>query len=61
MSEVINYSFFEIKKGRKKEVVKATGIKALNDYCEKNGYSDWQHLGMMSRSEMNDPKYRIVA
>ena len=44
MSEVINYSFFEIKKGRKKEVVKATGIKALNDYC--------RHLFLVSVAEV---------
>ena len=44
--------FFEIKKGRKWTMVMASGMSAINNYCEENGYSDWRMVGMMSRSEL---------
>lgn len=49
-------SVFNIKKGRKWQMVRATSILALNKYCKENGFSDWQMVGMMSRAEMEESK-----
>ena len=48
--------FFEIKKGRKWTMVIASGMSALNSYCEANGFTDWRMVGMMSRSELAHAK-----
>ena len=42
---------YEIKKNRKWETVRATSMKAINDYCENNGYTDFRMAGMFSISE----------
>jgi hypothetical protein len=56
-------SFFEIKKGRKWTMVQASSIKALNQFCKDNGYSDWRMLGMQSieQLEFNKKNAPIVA
>ena len=48
---------YEIKINRNKwEKVKASGIKALSDYCKKNNIPDWRMVGMQSISEMKENK-----
>ena len=53
------YGFYEIKKGKKKELVRASGMAALDLFCKENGYSDWQMIGMVARG--TEDSYRIVA
>lgn len=44
---------YEIKIKRNWKKVRATSMKALSDYTEKNPQiKDWRMVGMMSRSEM---------
>lgn len=43
---------YQIKKGRKWQKVQSPSMRALNAYCNENGFSDWRIVGMMSRSEM---------
>ena len=53
---------YEIKQGRKWKTVRATSMKALNEYCKANGFSDWRMCGMMSRNEIVSSKeVEIVA
>ena len=48
--------FYEIKKNGKWEMVTASGMSALNNYCNVNGYTDWRVVGMMSRAEIASAK-----
>ena len=43
---------FEIKIGRTWTKVRATSMKALNDWGKENGVKDWRMVGMMSISEI---------
>ncbi len=54
---------YNIKVGRGKwEMVRATSIKALSDWCKANNIADWQMIGMMSRAELEQSKsLRVVA
>jgi hypothetical protein len=47
-----SYSFFEIKKGRKWTMVQASSMKAINEYCKNNDYSDWRMVGMQSTEQL---------
>jgi len=42
---------FEIKIGKTWTKVRATSMKALNDWGKENGVKDWRMVGMMSISE----------
>jgi len=55
--------FFNIKKGRKSETVQCESMSKLNQYCNENGYTNWQMLGMMSISELeyNKKNCRVIA
>lgn len=54
--------YYEIKKGRNWELVKATSMNAINTYCKDNGYTDWRMKGMMSRQEMiSNNSIKVVA
>ena len=53
---------FEVKIGRSWEKVRATSMKALNDWGKENGVKDWRMVGMMSRSEIEEIKsLKVVA
>ena len=53
---------FEIKIGRNWEKVRATSMKALNDWGKENGVKDWRMVGMMSRLEtIESQKLKVVA
>jgi len=53
---------FEIKIGRNWEKVRATSMKALNDWAKENGVKDWRMVGMMSRLEtIESQKLKVVA
>lgn len=53
---------FEIKVGNKWTKVRATSMKAINDWCEANNVSDWRMVGMQSMSEMlKNNELKIVA
>ena len=51
---------YEIRQNGKWKRVRATSIKALNDWGKENGVSDWHMVGMMSRSEMEESKTLMV-
>lgn len=51
-----SYGFFEIKKGRKWTMVQASSMKAINEYCKNNGYSDWRMVGMQSIEQLKNNK-----
>ena len=53
---------YEIKKGNRWIMVRATSMKALDTYCKNNGYSFWRMCSMMSRVETVASKsLKIVA
>lgn len=53
---------YKIRKGRKTETVRATSMKAINKYCNENGYNNWSMAGMMSRLETLSSKgLKVVA
>ena len=53
---------FEIKIGRKWEMVRATSIKSLHNWCKEKNIKDWRMVGMMSRIELEESqKLRVVA
>ena len=45
---------YEIKQKGRWTKVRASGMKALSDYCKANSIPDWRMVGMMSRAEMAD-------
>lgn len=61
-TQEIKSSVYEIKINRKWSKVRATSIKALNDWAKENKVSDWRMVGMMSRIEiLESKKLQLVA
>ena len=56
----IKSSVYEIKINRKWSRVRATSMKALNDWAKENNVSDWRMVGMMSISETKESQSLIV-
>jgi len=56
----IKTSVYEIKQGRKWSRVRATSMKALNNWAKENGVSDWRMVGMMSISETKESQSLTV-
>jgi len=52
MEAKITTTVYEIKKGRKWSKVRATSMKALAQWANLNGVSDFRSVGMMSRLEI---------
>ena len=52
---------YEIKKGNYWEMVRATSMKAINDFCkDNNDVTDWRLCGMMSRRDLQLSKNLII-
>lgn len=52
---------YSIKKGKSWTRVKATSMKALNNFCNENGFTDWRTEGMRSLSQMKqDENLQII-
>jgi len=45
-------NLYEVKMGRKYEVVKASNMMEVSKICEEKGFSDFRSCGMMSISEL---------
>ena len=61
-TQEVKTSVYEIKTGRKWSRVRATSMKALNDWVKENGVSDWRMVGMMSISETKESQsIKVVA
>lgn len=55
-------SIYEIKKGRKRSMVRATSMKALADWAKSNGVTSWSTGWMYSAAEMAEfEKLPVVA
>lgn len=52
--EKIRTNIYEIKIGRTWTKVRATNMRALSDWADKNNVSDWRVAGMMSRKELEE-------
>lgn len=53
---------YEIKINRKWSRVRATSMKALNDWSKENNVSDWRMVGMMSIAETAESQsLKVVA
>ena len=48
-----NTQLYEIKRGGKWELVRATSMMVLDKWCDENGIKDWRVAGMMSRGELH--------
>jgi hypothetical protein len=56
----ITTNVYEIKVNRKWSQVRATSMKALNDWCEAMNIKDWRMVGMMSIAETAESKNLTV-
>ena len=58
----IKSSVYEVKINRKWSRVRATSMKALNDWAKNNNVTDWRMVGMMSISETKESQgLKVVA
>jgi hypothetical protein len=48
MTNEIKTAVYEVKINRKWSKVRATSMKALNDWADQNGATEWVMVGMMS-------------
>jgi hypothetical protein len=62
MANQIKSSVYEIKIHRRWIKVRATSMKALNEWAKENKVSDWRMVGMMSIAETKESQsLKVVA